>query len=75
MPRRQEAALLDQEILRDYRAWSTEIHSELAHQRAAITDSRRRLDEMTRRLAAMHEELEKLKSSRLRTTTARSDGS
>ena len=70
--RRQEAALVNQELLRDYRIWSTEFHAQLDHQRATITDTRRRLDEMTRRLGAFHDELEKLKGSRIRQTPVRS---
>ena len=38
--RRQEAALVDQELLRDYRLWSIEIHAQLDHQRATITETR-----------------------------------
>jgi hypothetical protein len=67
--RQQEAVLFDQEILRDSRAVTIEIRKELAHQRAAINDSRSRIDELTRRLAAMHDELEKLKRSGLRATS------
>ena len=68
--RRQEAALVDQEILRDYRIWSTEIHTQLDRQRATITETRRRLDELIRRFEAMHDELEKLKGSRVRQAPA-----
>ena len=66
--RRQEMFRLDQEMLRDYRVWSLEIHAELQHQRAATADTRRRLDDLNRRLATMHEELESLKSNRARPT-------
>ena len=67
--RQQEAVLFDQEILRDSRAVTIEIRKELAHQRAAINDSRSRIDELTRRLAALHDELDKLKRSNLRATS------
>jgi hypothetical protein len=66
--RRHEAAQLDQEIRRDYRAWSLDIHVQIEQQRASIADTRRRLDDLTRRLGVMHEELEKLKGSQLRQT-------
>lgn len=64
--RRHESVLLEQELLRDSRAWSIEVHAELEHQRAAITETRRRLDDLTRRLATVHADLEKLKNSRIR---------
>jgi hypothetical protein len=64
--RRQEASLIDQELLRDHRVWSTAIHVQLDHQRATITETRRRLDDLTRRLGAMHDELETLKGTRTR---------
>jgi hypothetical protein len=70
--RRQEAALIDQELLRDYRFWSTEIHAQLDHQRATIFETRRRLDDLTRRLGAMHDELEKWKGSGIRQAPHRS---
>jgi flagellar biosynthesis chaperone FliJ len=66
--RRQEAALVDQELLRDYRRWSTEFHAQLDHQRAAISETRKRLDELTRRLGTMNDELAKLKGVRVRQT-------
>jgi hypothetical protein len=62
--RRQEAALLDQELLRDHRLWSIEFRGQLDHQRATILETRRRLDDLTRRLGAMHDEVEKLNGSR-----------
>jgi hypothetical protein len=73
--RRQEAALLDQELLHDYRVWSTEIHAQLDHQRATIFETRRRLDDLTRRLGAMNDELEKLKGSGIRQTPHRAPNS
>jgi uncharacterized coiled-coil protein SlyX len=61
--RRREEAQFGRELQRDARASLREIHEELTSQRTAIYDSRRRLDELTKRLRATQDDLQELKRS------------
>lgn len=67
--RRQEEALFDRETRRDSRASAIEIREELASQRAAINQWRRRLDDLTKRVDATNQNLEELKRAGTRAPT------
>ena len=66
---RQRELLRDRKLERDSRAMAAQFRDELATLRAAINDSRRRLDDLSRRVIATHNDLEELKSSRQRSTS------
>ena len=67
--RRQEEVLFEREMRRNSRASAIELRRELANQRAAIDEARRRIDDLTGRLAATHDDLEALKHSRQGSTS------